>query len=338
MVWSEPMISLAPRFGISDVGLKKRCVRLRVPTPNRGYWEKLSAGKNPKKLNLEEFVEPTKRQKAPLRAFTPPMANHTLRNPHPVVLAVKSEKRESIQGIVGLKRAWGLGTSIHTTDTHFRRCCWILECVLRRALELGAELEIDPDSQTAVQFRVEGELAHIYIREKLRRVDNGVGDPKDWLYKRYTFEPNGQICFGIVFPKIRDREFEDRITKPLDSRIDEIAVAIVEGLKESAAIRELRRLESIHAEENRREKERLRQEREAEQARVDELERQAEGLLKSHQIIKLVDSVELRIKELPTDGLSIDRAEQWLAWARKQAARLNPVEEILRKLTNAPSD
>lgn len=44
-VWSEPMSAVAPRYGLSDVGLKKLCSRLQIPTPSRGHWAKLRAGK-----------------------------------------------------------------------------------------------------------------------------------------------------------------------------------------------------------------------------------------------------------------------------------------------------
>jgi hypothetical protein len=40
------MKTLSGRFGISDVALKKTCVRAEIPTPDRGYWAKKEAGKN----------------------------------------------------------------------------------------------------------------------------------------------------------------------------------------------------------------------------------------------------------------------------------------------------
>ncbi len=45
LVWSEPMVSLAKRFGLSDVGLAKACRALDVPLPYRGYWAKRAAGR-----------------------------------------------------------------------------------------------------------------------------------------------------------------------------------------------------------------------------------------------------------------------------------------------------
>ena len=46
LVWSEPMKILAPRFGISDVALRKTCARAEIPTPGLGHWAKKTAGKN----------------------------------------------------------------------------------------------------------------------------------------------------------------------------------------------------------------------------------------------------------------------------------------------------
>src|ERR1700691_5618632 len=40
LVWSEPLKSLAPRFGISDVALRKTCARAEIPRPALGNWAK----------------------------------------------------------------------------------------------------------------------------------------------------------------------------------------------------------------------------------------------------------------------------------------------------------
>ena len=45
LVWETPLRRLAKRFGISDVGLKKICRKLDVPTPPVGWWAKKAAGK-----------------------------------------------------------------------------------------------------------------------------------------------------------------------------------------------------------------------------------------------------------------------------------------------------
>lgn len=56
-VWSAPLRDVAPQYGLSDVGLKKLCVRLQIPTPGRGYWAKLKAGKRiPSRPVLRDFT------------------------------------------------------------------------------------------------------------------------------------------------------------------------------------------------------------------------------------------------------------------------------------------
>jgi hypothetical protein len=54
LVWSEPLKILAPRFGISDVALKKACARAEIPTPGLGHWAKKAAGKSPSQVALPE--------------------------------------------------------------------------------------------------------------------------------------------------------------------------------------------------------------------------------------------------------------------------------------------
>ena len=44
-VWTTPIVKLAAQCGMSDVGLAKRCRRLGIPIPGRGYWQKLETGK-----------------------------------------------------------------------------------------------------------------------------------------------------------------------------------------------------------------------------------------------------------------------------------------------------
>lgn len=36
MIWGEPMTKIAARFQISDVALRKRCIKHHIPMPGRG--------------------------------------------------------------------------------------------------------------------------------------------------------------------------------------------------------------------------------------------------------------------------------------------------------------
>lgn len=54
-VWSEPMSTLAPKYGLSDVGLAKICRKIRVPVPGRGYWRKKEVGQPVRRAPLPKL-------------------------------------------------------------------------------------------------------------------------------------------------------------------------------------------------------------------------------------------------------------------------------------------
>ncbi len=45
LVWLKPTLELSKQLGISDVGIAKKCKRLGIKKPPRGYWAKVEAGK-----------------------------------------------------------------------------------------------------------------------------------------------------------------------------------------------------------------------------------------------------------------------------------------------------
>jgi hypothetical protein len=71
LVWSKPMMELAKDFGLSDVALAKRCRKLGVPVPGRGYWARVAAGQIPHQPKLSKR-EPEPGAGSALR-FAPPV-------------------------------------------------------------------------------------------------------------------------------------------------------------------------------------------------------------------------------------------------------------------------
>lgn len=51
-VWTEPVIVVAQRYGMSDNGLRKHLKRLWIPLPPSGYWAKVKAGQKIAKPDL----------------------------------------------------------------------------------------------------------------------------------------------------------------------------------------------------------------------------------------------------------------------------------------------
>lgn len=52
LVWSRPRTVLAKEFGVSDVAIRKHCVRENIPAPPPGYWAKLKTEHKPRQVPL----------------------------------------------------------------------------------------------------------------------------------------------------------------------------------------------------------------------------------------------------------------------------------------------
>lgn len=59
-VWTIPVTEVAKRYKVSDVAIHKVCQSLDIPTPPKGYWAKLRAGKPVKKAPFPSSGEVTK--------------------------------------------------------------------------------------------------------------------------------------------------------------------------------------------------------------------------------------------------------------------------------------
>jgi len=56
-VWAEPVVKVAKRYGVSDVALRKVCVKLTVPMPPLGYWAKRAHGRPTARIALVDLPE-----------------------------------------------------------------------------------------------------------------------------------------------------------------------------------------------------------------------------------------------------------------------------------------
>lgn len=57
LVWSEPMTTIAKRFQLSDVGLRKTCINHQIPLPTAGHWMKIKFKKKIKRAVLPQNYE-----------------------------------------------------------------------------------------------------------------------------------------------------------------------------------------------------------------------------------------------------------------------------------------
>lgn len=64
LVWAKPVTHVAREFGLSDVAIRKICIKHGIPTPPLGYWNKLQHGK---KVTRPPLPPPKKGQSDSIR-------------------------------------------------------------------------------------------------------------------------------------------------------------------------------------------------------------------------------------------------------------------------------
>ena len=167
LVWSSPMTKVAEDLGISDVGLKKICLKHRIPTPPRGYWAKKQAGKPVRQVRFHEAVDPQEEMVIihGWRSTLPPEVRQVMEqererrkakssvpvvlavpepvvNAHPAVAATAHALRKARPDGDGIVRATRSGhCGIEVGSASLERVITVLDA-LARALELqGQKLE-----------------------------------------------------------------------------------------------------------------------------------------------------------------------------------------------------
>jgi hypothetical protein len=83
-VWSQPLVMLSRKYGISDVRLGKVCRKLKIPHPGRGFWAKRAVGQAVEQVPLPEFNDApvVRRLKTNIGAAKSPTRNHVLPSTH----------------------------------------------------------------------------------------------------------------------------------------------------------------------------------------------------------------------------------------------------------------
>jgi hypothetical protein len=184
LVWSKPMTELAQDFGLSDVALAKRCRKLGVPIPGRGYWARVAAGQTPRQPALRKRADAVMDYTALTfnapREETPPEATLATAEQHPLFEKVQSlqltrsdDLRLSSPAVkrtaARLKRPWrseirwnrgerqGPIISIDVTESCADRALKVSEQIIAGASALGWVFKAPPKQEGSRSNRYEVE-------------------------------------------------------------------------------------------------------------------------------------------------------------------------------------
>ncbi len=351
LVWAEPMIKVAEKYGVSGNGLAKACQKAGIPVPERGYWAKLQAGKAVKQPPLQ----PTPDGQPDTITITPPGPRYT-----------KPPKPESVQATIAAELASGTKISVAKTlaNSHWAIEKWIDENRQKREiyrtepymLKLYAPLERDELSRrqllimsalfkalenrgytikpgyshnsasTISRDHLDLEV-HISEREKQVRRELTREERKSRGYyapeQKWTQE---RVKTGELILRARSNpyfcdklEWRETTEVPLDDKLQEVLADIAGAFEEGRLYRQRKAEEEKQHRKSEEIRHRQEMDRKRESIRLQRLVLASESHRKALQIRNLIAAVEASaLKES-------DHFEDWKAWALAHAERIDPL-------------
>ena len=362
LVWSRPVTELASEFGISDVALRKRCVRMRIPTPGRGYWAKKEVGKAPPRPRLPKlpdstpehikvaFFDVTPRPETPLEDATGPLAEQRrfeadpehrivvpelLTEPHALVASSVYLLRRSKTNAQHLlvpagKKCLAVEVSLDTVD----RAMLLLDTLIKACDARGFPVRLSrpaspEDRPYQTTITVHEETVVLGITESVdrteRKTDPSVKYPP--LGKQWDYQPTGRLSIQLVLPYVSARVrsiWSDGSKQRLESLLNDVVVGLVAASEAIKAERLIREERDRQFQAEQRRIELAEERRRQGAARVRALVADMKRWRRS-VIIREYAAALRRAAECvePLDeGADLS---QWLAWVESYANRLDPM-------------
>ena len=351
-VWQRPMGTVAAQYGISDVMLKKICKRLNVPTPQRGYWAKVAAGKTPPVPRLPQPKQHASTQGWGMDAqdVEAAAARHT-----DYLLALDDNARDLVYGaareieyaprirlrplLKEMRETGGCPGAVrrvnypqnYTFDTWVSaeqtpRVTAMLEALARAAEKLGGELT------GALTLHLLGEKVELIIKERAIKQEHELTSHERAALEKYEREK--KLSSWAYKPSIRKWEF--RFTGKLelyvvsgDSFVDSDSIRLEERLPE-VFVSMCRA--AMHERAKRFEVDKRRGEHEEAVARaqeaVDRYNAEAKKLGEAiEQAKRLKLANDLRSYALALRGLGLDEMTEYACWVNDKADWIDPLVE-----------
>lgn len=371
-VWRTPLQQLAKKYGISDVGLKKICKKLNIPTPGRGYWGMVKGG-----ITLPQPPLPKLKQGAPdCHTITsqkpysdkkstydlPPEASSLIHlalrlsnsqsetwqdsPPHELITLTQKALEESSPDKYGILQAYQEERlSLRVSKDCLDRGLQILNTLLFLLEQLGLKTKNKKNNyhtRPDTLMEILGEEISFSLNEKIRRRDHIPSkDANRWWTQKYDYEPTGILTLEIHtwYPEGIRKKWSDSDSKRLEGQLSDF---IIGATKIAVALKQRR----LGQEELARREKELRRKHEEEEAarqleekRRKDLENQAANWIKAQQLREYIFAVEKRAEFNIANGHHVIGLEKWITWARQHADRIDPLSSGLPSLPHdSPTD
>ncbi len=370
-VWRAPMTIVAPRYGLSDVGLMKICKKLRIPVPGRGYWAKLKAGRPTRTLPLPPLAVgartppgpiPLSEQGAALRAQVQDALLQTrqcqpaisvpseLVDPHPLVraAAARLRQRNGWDHPAGVRTAPKEVLDIQVTKSCLDRALRLMDTLLKALEPSGFTARVDTEKGETLLVGG-GTTLSISIVEQIARTTHTPTRKEVQARNRYydslrrgvreehpdisQFDWHATGRLTLTVGGWPSRRWNDTERSLIDTRLRGIVAAII-GLVEEKRAKE--------TEEERHKRayhealacyEAQAHARNEERRKLSALFRDVGRLHRAIRIREFIAAVEDRARK---DGeLTLEKL-QWIAWASAKADWIDPLAKGNDPILDAP--
>lgn len=349
LIWSQPFSTLSQQYQISDVGLRKMCLRLQIPLPQMGHWQRVQAGQKVDKAPLSDNSSGEAHVTLVIRQPTTagaPVSQVTLET---LKAEISQDKRlrlkvpgrltdadplveQARKRLEGKQYFYSLSiytTMYHTGEGHLSirvssmamagRALRFMDTLIKALQTRGHKLTTDNRGTHVI---IGEQSLTVECREKTTRV---AGQEDDWNYS--GMKTNGLLSFRLEGR--HPAEWKDS-KEPLEAQLIRIIAKL-----ELQALLDQQEDEKIKAYwQAQREKqqaiEQVAKQREQELTSFKNLLEQANPWKQAQVLREYLDSFS---SDLPQSMLSKEKTD-WLAWAKKKANWYDPKVEAEDKMLN----
>lgn len=215
LVWSMPMTKVGKQLEISDVAVRKICVKYNIPRPPQGYWasERRRRQVRPVLPKADQYasiirIHVPERASAPLEPEIPlPDAVEKviakgvpLRLGHRLGATSQELKRGETDKYGFLRPRYGVAVhEVIATKASLSRALHLMEFVFQVCAASGMEIEMPETSHSRLIMNTligigDNKIA-LRIKSEVSRVNAPV-DPKGWGDK-YAFDDSGRLSLTV---------------------------------------------------------------------------------------------------------------------------------------------
>ncbi len=338
LIWSKPLTTLAKEYSYSDNGLRKLCVRNKIPLPKAGYWSKIKFGKKVQKTRLPKGddirIEIYLRTKGEEPAFHSNsirgkvkreiessvelnfIVPDKLLKPNILIREAKRDLRSrkpsnwgNTSGLVETSKGF---LNIAVSKSNIPRALRFMDTLIKLLKKRGHAIKVSETTEIVVN----DELIKIRFREVLKR-----SIIKDSSWERTELIPSGILSFRVDtgYP---EKQWRDSDTIPLESKLLDILTYLevkATQLKEERMQWEIykKKIEEKLKKEND-----LKLLKENEMAKSNQLFETFSRWQKSQDLRSYLKAFEAHASK--TNSMTQEK-ENWIAWANNKADWIDPI-------------